>query len=268
MHHGLLVAEMFKMHLAFNLQELKVGSKPIFSELHSMNRPGKMLHRNAIVMLGIFSFSLLLLFGAAFIGECDAFFSLLDKYVTGGTSMFIPDLPSLPIAWFTIQGHQPIAFTWGHVVDAIIIMNILLALNRIPYECYCSASMRSCFIDMHMERSQSRARVKEIGSSAGLDHVDFNTAPSNLSRVTEKIAERSRNHGKTPAIIMKGTISKGFRKANRLYEGIMDARNSMFTSYLAILEPSHEHALPSCLFLNRISTSRRSSFQKRCASHE
>ncbi|MFX1288300.1 MAG: hypothetical protein ACFFFY_07050, partial [Promethearchaeota archaeon] len=68
--------------------------------------------------------------------------SLFIEYVNSGTSFFLPLFPS-----YTIIFH----FTTGHLIDIIIVINIIGFLERCGYYYYVNVCLKRCYLEICLE---------------------------------------------------------------------------------------------------------------------
>lgn len=82
-----------------------------------------------VLILGVFFSYLTSLFIFMCLRDVPVLSSLLTEYITSGKSIFIPILPYINILGFLPQESHTIQFSLGHLIDIIIIYNIICYID-------------------------------------------------------------------------------------------------------------------------------------------
>ena len=93
----------------------------------------KRLKSIIIIILVVFITSFPVAFMCMFIKDVPVLSSLFDDYILTGKSIFIQILPNINILWFLPQDVQITYFSIGHLLDIIIIVNIMFYIETNVY---------------------------------------------------------------------------------------------------------------------------------------
>ncbi len=102
--------------------------------LRTMNRY-KNSNRIRIILILIFIFSCLpAVFFYMFLRDLSILSSSFNAYISSGSSIFFPSLPTINILFFLPKEFQIMNFTVGHLIDITIIVDIILHAESLVYQ--------------------------------------------------------------------------------------------------------------------------------------
>ncbi|MBN2153217.1 MAG: hypothetical protein JW839_17315 [Candidatus Lokiarchaeota archaeon] len=115
-----------------------------------------------IPLLCAFTFALLLFVLCFCVKETISALPLFASYIDAGQSVFFPFIPQINLFFFLPEDAQVLPFTIGHVIDFIIIMNLVLLVNPVAYPYYKKISheyQQGQFYDLHIGCARARQRT-------------------------------------------------------------------------------------------------------------
>jgi hypothetical protein len=204
------------------------------SELHAMNRTNKLPLLKAIPLLGTFSLGVLFLVCAICINESSDFLPAFATYIDSGRSLFIPDLPRIDLLWLLPPEQQFIPLTWGHIIDIVIFINIGLALNKIPYDCYRRASesrLAIQIVDLHLDSRSVKIKAGNMfDGKCSMPCIDARTSlRSHAKREAEHVDQASQFEELGMAIVYANGRKISQREPRRSRMALL-ARQAFLTS--------------------------------------
>jgi len=90
----------------------------------------------AIPLLCSFTFALILFTLCFCVKETISALPLFASYIDAGTSVFLPFIPRINLLFFLPEKAQVLPFTIGHLIDLIIIVNLIVVVNPVAYPYY------------------------------------------------------------------------------------------------------------------------------------
>ena len=107
-----------------------------FKELQIMKHSQKIDILNKILSLGLFFILIPITIIYLLSRDISNLSTFYNFYFTSGKSLFFPFLPYNNILWFLPEKDQFIQFSTGHLIDVILIMNIVAFVERSCYHYY------------------------------------------------------------------------------------------------------------------------------------
>ncbi|MBN2150736.1 MAG: hypothetical protein JW839_04730 [Candidatus Lokiarchaeota archaeon] len=113
----------------------------------------------SVPLLCTFFFSVLLFVCLFCVKETISVLPFLASYIDAGKSFFLPFVPQFNLFFFLPDEAQVLPFTIGHLIDFIIVVNIIIALNPIAFPFYKRVSReyyQDQFFDLQMDYIRPR----------------------------------------------------------------------------------------------------------------
>ena len=101
-----------------------------------MRYPQKLNISKNILILIFFFVCIPITFIYGFLGDVPYLISIFKDYITSGSSIFLTFLPSSNIFWFLPDKIQFISFSFGFLIDIILIINLGTLVERSAYHYY------------------------------------------------------------------------------------------------------------------------------------
>ncbi len=148
-----------------------------------MNRKDLISIWKIVPILSAFAFSLLMFVCCFFVNGTISALPLFASYIDAGKSMFIPFIPRINVFFFLPEEAQVIPFTFGHLLDFIILVNLSMVINPITLPFFKKVSheyKNNLYYDLHLGNTHQRQkplfalldanRVILLGRHEVLDH--------------------------------------------------------------------------------------------------
>ncbi len=126
-----------------------------------MNQKDLISWCKAIPVLSAFAFSLLLFVCCFFVKETISAWPFLASYIDAGKSMFLPFVPRINLLFFLPEKARVLPFTFGHLLDFIILVNLSMVINPIAFPFWKKVSheyQNNLYYDLHLENARLRLR--------------------------------------------------------------------------------------------------------------
>lgn len=127
-----------------------------------MQRTHLILIWKTIPLLCAFSFSLLMFICIFFVNGTISALPFVASYIDAGKSIFIPFVPKINLFCFLPEAAQVLPFTFGHLIDFVIIVNTLMVINPIALPFYKKVNneyRNEMFYDLHLGAVNTRQRA-------------------------------------------------------------------------------------------------------------
>ena len=90
-----------------------------------------------------------------FIKDLSLFNSLISKYITSGNSFFLPFFSYNTIIF---------QFSTGHLIDIIIMINLIFFIERLGYQYYMSVCVKNNYLELYFEPIAPNSKEPKVGS--------------------------------------------------------------------------------------------------------
>nr|MDO8085587.1 hypothetical protein [Candidatus Sigynarchaeum springense] len=212
-----------------------------------MSRASKRALLRTTPILGVLSTGVLFLVCMICINECREFFPAFAECFDSGRSVFVPDLPRIDLLWFLPPDKQPVAITWGNIIDVIVFINIALTLNKIPYDCYRrvkEGQMVIPIVDLHLDKRDVKDRpgdkINEKSCKPCMDVYSILGSPARKNAGHADLAPRNRCSGLEAIPSTNRRISRaGSRRARVAVLTFMAFVSSRIFSSFVVNEMHH-----------------------------
>jgi hypothetical protein len=127
-----------------------------------MNQKNWIIIWKTIPLLCAFSFSLLMFVCVFFVNGTISALPFFASYIDAGSSFFLPFIPRINLFCFLPEDAQILPFTFGHLIDFIIIVNLSMVINPIAFPFYKKVSneyQNNMYYDLHLGAIHPRQRV-------------------------------------------------------------------------------------------------------------
>ncbi len=118
-----------------------------------MSQKDKISLWKTVPILSALAFSVLLFVCCFFVEETISALPFLANYIDAGKSIFFPFIPRINLLFFLPEKAQVLPFTFGHLLDFIILVNLSMVINPIALPFYKKVSneyQNSLFYDLPM----------------------------------------------------------------------------------------------------------------------
>jgi len=113
--------------------------------------------------------------------------SFFNEYITSGTSLFLPFLPYTNIVFH---------FSTGHLIDIIIIFNIITILERSAYQYYVKVCLEKNYLEIYSDpyflETKGTQEESSLNSNLIIDLKDDSGITNNESSVEFNFSEKTR----------------------------------------------------------------------------
>ena len=113
--------------------------------------------------------------------------SFFNEYITSGTSLFLPFLPYANIVFH---------FSTGHLIDIIIIFNIITILERSAYQYYVKVCIEKNYLEIYSDpyflETKGTQEESSLNSNLIIDLKDDSSITNNESSVEFNFCEKTR----------------------------------------------------------------------------
>ncbi|MEX2684130.1 MAG: hypothetical protein Q6373_021350 [Candidatus Sigynarchaeota archaeon] len=130
-----------------------------------MNQKDKINIYKAVPLLFAFTFALILFVFFFCVKETISALPLFASYIDAGNSVFLPFIPRVNLLFFLPESAQVLPFTIGHLIDFIIIVNLIVVVNPVAYPYYKKISNEyqyNQFYDLYVGYSHSLQKEPQI----------------------------------------------------------------------------------------------------------
>jgi hypothetical protein len=108
-----------------------------------------------VLLIFFFVASIPITFIYLFIKDLSLFNSLFSEYIISGNSFFLPFFSSNTIIF---------QFSTGHLIDIIIMTNLILFIERLCYQYYMSVCLKNNYLEIYSEPYAPNGKEPKIGS--------------------------------------------------------------------------------------------------------
>ena len=115
----------------------------------------KHLKLKVIFILILIISSILLSFIYMFFRDLPVFFNLFDHYIHDGNSFFLPFFSYNTIIF---------QFSTGHLIDIIIMINLIFFIERLGYQYYMSVCVKNNYLELYFEPIAPNSKEPKVGS--------------------------------------------------------------------------------------------------------
>jgi hypothetical protein len=126
-----------------------------------MNQKNLISLWKTIPILSAFTFSVLLFVCSFSVKGTISALPLVAGYIGEGKSMFMPFIPRINLLFFLPEEAQVLPFTFGHLLDFIILVSLSMVINPIAlpfWKKVCHEHQNNLYYDLHIGNAHPRQR--------------------------------------------------------------------------------------------------------------
>jgi hypothetical protein len=127
-----------------------------------MNRKNLITVWKTIPLLCAFSFSVLMFVCVFCVNGTISALPFFASYIETGNSIFLPFIPRINLFCFLPEEAQILPFTFGHLLDFIILVNLSMVINPITLPFYKKVNdeyQNNLYYDLHIGATRPRQRT-------------------------------------------------------------------------------------------------------------